>query len=226
MNVLVLEHGRESYVGLLEAWANERGHSLALRHVPTLRRWPSIGTFDLVVCLGSDASMCEPSESWIESELHFLRATHDAKVPLLGICFGAQALAVVLGAEVSHAPTPQIGWIALKDYDPEVLQPGPWFFWHEDTFSLPPGSHQLARSPGGIAGFQVGQSVGLQFHPEVSERVISSWTRQTEAKLDPDVLHGALSMKAIAAGEEGARLRAIALFDQLECRWGGSRLVP
>src|ERR1700742_1672840 len=116
MNILVLEHGRQSYVCLFGRWAAARGHSLTLCHAPTLSSWPPHGTFDRIVCLGSDASVCEASEAWIESEAEFLHAAHVARTPVLGICFGAQALAAALGATVTCARTPHIGWELLETH--------------------------------------------------------------------------------------------------------------
>ena len=96
---------------------------------------------------------------------------------MLGLCFGGQALAAALGGEVRAAPAPEIGWLELEPLDGGAVAPGPWFAWHEDTFTLPPGAVELARSPVCPHAFRVGRSVGLQFHPEVTPEIIEGWVR-------------------------------------------------
>ena len=54
-----------------------------------------------MVALGSDRSVHASPDPWIAAQLAFLRAAHDAGVPVLGICFGAQALAAALGGRVN-----------------------------------------------------------------------------------------------------------------------------
>ena len=55
--------------------------------------------------------------------------------------------------------------------------------WHGDTFELPPGAEWLAESelcP--HQAFRVGADLyGLQFHPEVTPGIISSWCREDES---------------------------------------------
>jgi GMP synthase-like glutamine amidotransferase len=54
--------------------------------------------------------------------------------------------------------------------DPDVFQ------WHSDTFDLPPGATLLARSEACRQAFRCGDSVyGVQFHPEMTDRLIEEW---------------------------------------------------
>src|SRR6202044_1674646 len=57
---------------------------------------------DIVVPLGAPWSVYDSATigAWVGEELVFLRAAHDAGVPVLGICFGGQALAAALGGAV------------------------------------------------------------------------------------------------------------------------------
>jgi GMP synthase-like glutamine amidotransferase len=102
-------------------------------------------------------------------------------VPVLGICFGGQMLATAVGGRVERAPSPEIGWTPISRTAPSpLLPPGPWFEWHYDRFLLPPGVPSLATT--GLGGgetatqaFTFGRSLGLQFHPEVTETVLEAW---------------------------------------------------
>ena len=71
---------------------------------PAVAAWPDPREATAVVALGSDHSVHASTDAWLARELEYLGNAHAAGVPVLGICFGAQALAAVLGGTVSRAP--------------------------------------------------------------------------------------------------------------------------
>lgn len=219
MQIMILEHEPESPAGLLYDWAAARGHDSFVIEVPTLRQWPKPRAADVIVSLGSDRSVHASPESWIQHEIEFVRAAHQAGNPVLGICFGAQLLATALGGRVRRAPVARAGWRDVTTFDAELIPPGPWFRWHEDVFELPPGARLLAGSETEPLAFALGSSVGLQFHPEVGRGIAEGWLnggrKQMSAQgIDPDALAA-----EIRGAADGARDRAIALFDRLACSW-------
>jgi GMP synthase-like glutamine amidotransferase len=219
MKILILEHEPESPAGFLAGWAQGRGHSLETLDVPRLRQWPEPSVSDIVVSLGSDCSAHASADPWIEREIAFLRESHRAGVPVLGICFGAQALALALDGMVRRADFVEVGWSPTDSSEPELVPRGPWFRWHEDVFSVPPGAREIARSDAGPLAFVLGLSVGLQFHPEVDSSVIRGWIngardRVADLSIDEDALLG-----DVAADEDGARARAEDLFDRIARYW-------
>ena len=46
-----------------------------------------------------------------------LRETVAAEVPVLGLCFGGQALSAALGAGIRVLDEPEIGWIPMTSSD-------------------------------------------------------------------------------------------------------------
>ncbi len=104
-------------------------------------------------------------------------------MPVLGICFGAQALAKALGGEVSRAPRIALEWTTLETHDRELISPGPWLRWHEDVLTVPPGSRELARAGEVPLAFAHGSSVGVQFHPEVDAALAHAWIEDWRRKL-------------------------------------------
>ena len=59
--------------------------------------------YDLVVLMGSPWSVYEERvQGWLGPELEFIRSRLATGVPMLGICFGAQAMSAALGGKVSH----------------------------------------------------------------------------------------------------------------------------
>jgi len=220
MRILVLEHERDAPAGLLAEWALDRGHELTTLAVPDVERWPDPRGADSVVSLGSDCSVHASPELWIGEEVAFLRRAHAAGVPLLGICFGAQALARALGGEVKRGPALRPEWTVLDSADPDLMPAGPWFRWHEDTFTIPPGARELGRLGQIPLAFSLGASVGVQFHPEVTAEIAHGWVRGlrrqlAESNIDEAMLHVEIDSRA-----DGSRERALDLFDRIHGLWG------
>ena len=193
-------------------WAAQRGAHVDVLHAPVVSAWPDPGAASAVISLGSDRSVHASSDPWIAAQVAFLRATHAAGVPVLGICFGGQALAAALGATVKRALATEIGWI---DVDGEDGYGGRWFTWHEDVFAPPEGATELARAASGPQAFAVGASVGLQFHPEVTPAIVEDWLAGAR-----DAVPDAEPIRAETARTVGpARERAFALMDRIAARW-------
>ncbi len=219
MQILVLEHEREVPAALFGQWAHERGHTMRTVSVPELTRWPEPHEAELVVSLGSDASIADATEDWIAPELRFLRDTHEAGVPILGICFGSQALAKALGGEVAHAPRIALEWSQLESDDRELIAPGPWLRWHEDVLTVPPGAREIARADGVPLAFAHGRSVGLQFHPEVDAALADAWIEGFKRKLIERAVDEAELRRQVAIAAPGAPARAYELFDRIARLW-------
>jgi GMP synthase-like glutamine amidotransferase len=92
-------------------------------------------------------------------------------------------LALVLGARGHRAEKAEIGWVSVNTTQPELISEGPWFEWHFDTFTAPPGADVLAQTAVGPQAYLVGRSLGLQFHPEVTPEIVQGWMRGSERQL-------------------------------------------
>jgi GMP synthase-like glutamine amidotransferase len=140
-----------------------------------------------------------------------LAAAHQAGTPVWGICFGSQSLARSLGAETRLAEEREIGWYELDLNGGPEVPGGPWFFWHEDRFDLPPGAELLASTPRGPALFRTEKDWGIQFHPEVHRDALESWIASAGGDLDEATLAGMRRNLETEAG--AARDRAWLLYD-------------
>lgn len=178
--------------------------------------FPAAAEWDLIVPLGAPwaADGVDVIGPWLLPELQLLRDAQAADVPVLGICFGGQALACALGGGVERSPRPEIGWVEIETDDPSLIEPGPWFQFHYDRWHLPPGAAEIARNAVSSQAFRIGRSLALQFHPELTSTVLKDWLdddgkAQVEAVgLDPQRL-----LEVTAARDEESRTRAFRLVD-------------
>ena len=186
MRALVVQHDHVTEPGLVGDRLMERGYDLtALTVVPEDRHhapdvsfdFPDADGWDLIVSLGAPWSVYDETAvgGWIGGELALLRKAHHLGVPVLGVCFGAQALTTALGGSVEAAPRPEIGWVEVATEDPALVGPGPWFQWHYDRCLPPPGAVSVARNDVCVQAFRTGRSLGVQFHPEITTRMVRGW---------------------------------------------------
>ena len=116
--------------------------------------------------------------------------------PVLGICLGAQMIAAACGEQVFPS-TPEKGWSGITGCDPEwhAIFPNEFmvFHWHNETFNFPTGATLLSK--GNIVtnqAFRIGSAVGVQFHPEVTESIISRWSESLHPEEREVILRGML----------------------------------
>jgi GMP synthase (glutamine-hydrolysing) len=208
MEIAVVEHQPDAPAGLLADWAAERGHALDVVCVHARDGWPAADGVDRAAVLGSDRSVHDDPPGWLGDELAWIRALVAAQRPVLGLCFGGQALAAAMGGEVRRAARGEIGWV---DVSGEVG--GRWFAWHFDTFAAPPGAREVGRTDAALQGFAAGPHLGLQFHPEVTPAIVDDWISVGGRDLDSQRLDAAAIRADTEREEARARAAAYALFD-------------
>ena len=174
--LLVVEHGRHAPAGLLAEWAATRSLRLRTVALHAGEPLPTVPDFAAAVILGSELTAYDDTLPWLATELAFIERMLAASVPVLGICFGAQALARVLGARLYRLAEPEIGWAQVGNRSPGVAE-GPWLSWHRDAFDLPPGATEIAANAVCVQGFGYGPHAGVQFHPEATQAIAASWAR-------------------------------------------------
>lgn len=230
MRALCILHDAFSTTGLIGAALRARGWTVhevtivpAERHAePNVEfTFPDHKQYDLVIPMGSPWSAYDDVAigNWLKPELDWLARIVADGGAVFGICFGAQALARALGGSVAPGPRPEIGWTIIDPADPAdpadpVITPGPWFQWHFDAFTPPPGATVLARNDAAIQAYRAGRCLAVQFHPEVTIDDITTWLNKAGAAearaqgIDPDHLCAQAVRQASAA-----RARAETLTD-------------
>ena len=162
-----------------------------------------------IISLGSSHSAYAPDPDWIPGQLPLLRAAMSADTPVLGICFGAQSLALAAGGEVGRADEPEIGWVTPESEWPELR--GPWLAWHLDAITLPPGAVELARSPRALQAYRIGRHLGVQFHPEVTAEIWNGWASREPEVVTPHVGDPDTFAAEVIRREDELRSRVFAL---------------
>lgn len=235
MRVLFIEHDHVSPPGSVGEAFQRRGFDVEeLVVVPADRftspgiefRFPAPTDYDAIVPMGAAWSTYDTATvgTWVRPELELLRAADTANLPVLGICFGGQLLATAHGGSVERSPAPELGWYGVHSDRPELLSSGPWFQWHFDRWTVPPGAVEIARNAAASQAFVHGRSLAVQFHPELDTPMLEGWlanggTRVVEAAgLDVKVL-----IAHTRAEEAAAAVRAQAMVDALlDGRVGGT----
>ena len=215
---LILQHGVDAPPALLAEWADSRGlehdvHPAWREPLP-----PDPARYGWIATLGSEHTPgAEGAPAWVDAEIDFLRRALELDVPVLGLCFGGQALAIAAGGAVAPSEPPQIGWYEVSTDDPARIPPGPWLHYHYDQLSPPPGAEVVARAAAGPAAFAIGRSLGLQFHPESTVEIGGAW-----ARMDAEQLERRGIEPAFEAAPETASADAMRLFDAWWDLAGGS----
>lgn len=186
LRALILQHEEPTPPGLVTEWLAEHGASVETLRIDIDDREVDPTRYDLIVSLGSEFAAFDDSKPFVPREAGLMRRAVDADVPVLGLCFGGQMLARVLGGEVSRGTESEIGWLPVRSTDPDLVPEGPWFQWHFDTFTVPPGATLVAESDVAPQAFVAGRSLGLQFHPEVTTEIMDDWVRTYRHELDAD----------------------------------------
>jgi len=128
-----------------------------------------------LIVMGGPMNVYEENEyPFLKDEDRLIKEALAKKLPMIGVCLGAQLMAKAAGAKVTKGGKKEIGWYPLHiteeaNSDP-VFKALPKevevFQWHGDTFDIPKGAVRLASSdlfPN--QAFRIGDNAyAFQFH--------------------------------------------------------------
>jgi GMP synthase-like glutamine amidotransferase len=197
--ILVVQNALSDPIGPLGEWLTDVGVDLDVRDAAELPA-DLDGHGGLIVLGGGMSANDDEQSPWLPRVRTLLSQALADEVPSLGICLGAQLLAVAQGGRVGPNPDgPEYGaqLIAKRanaatdplfrdlPITPDVIQ------WHRDAvLDLPPGAVLLASSPTcEVQAFRAGRVAwGIQFHIETTPAVVRGWAATDLADYDVERL--------------------------------------
>jgi GMP synthase-like glutamine amidotransferase len=183
---LIIQHEQPTPGGYVHQWLEERDADQDIYRIDIEDRHVDPTAYDMIVSLGSEFAAFDDAIPWLGKETELLREAGRADVPVLGICFGGQLLARVLGGRSFRGGVAEIGWLPVRSKEKALVSDGPWFQWHFDTFTAPAGAKLIADSPAGPQAYTIGRSIGVQFHPEVTPEIMDAWVQVYRHELDQE----------------------------------------
>lgn len=160
MPIIVFQHHDQAGPGRLGATLRDHGFALDIRR-PDLnpgnaaRGVPSdLDNIEGLVILGGAPNVIDIAQyQWMQEEVAFIKRCHEAQLPVIGICLGAQLIAHALGGSVGPRTSPLLGFDTVSITIPgqtETMLAG--IAWHHPSFfscgheikTLPPGATLLA----------------------------------------------------------------------------------
>jgi len=182
----------------------------------TERELPETFAFDACIVTGSRASVYW-DEPWIGDLKRYAGEAIEAGLPFLGVCYGHQLLADVLGGRVADMDEYEIGYRTVEHDTENTLLEGvdeefTVFTTHSDrVVEAPPGAEVFARNDFGIHGFRKGDVFAVQFHPEYDAETAREVTAGKDDILPDEKLERVLD--GITPANYAAACEAKQLFD-------------
>jgi GMP synthase (glutamine-hydrolysing) len=189
--VHVVQHTTTEGLGRLADWLLAIGVDVHQTHPYLGNRVPPSVEGDALIVLGGPMGAYDDEVApWLPSVRQLMLSAIDDGVPTLGICLGAQLLAVAAGGRVERGKAgPEIGLgevLVTTGDDLLTAGPMPVVQWHYDAVTeLPDNAEVLASNPAyPIQAFRVGEVAwGLQFHIEADADMVRTWA--IDESMDP-----------------------------------------
>jgi GMP synthase (glutamine-hydrolysing) len=182
---LVVQHIACEPPGSYEDELRARGYTLERIEIDEGERLPDWREFTGLIVMGGPMGAYEDDRlPWLTAEKALLADAVRSGMPMWGACLGAQLLAASLGAHVTPGPRAEVGVLAVQrtaaGAEDPVFAVLPDKFdalqWHADTYELPTGARQLARSDAyEQQAFVYRRAYGVQFHLEVGIGLATEW---------------------------------------------------
>jgi GMP synthase (glutamine-hydrolysing) len=184
-SAVAVRHVAFEDLGLLEPILAQHGFSTSYIEASThADTWGDAKDADLLVVLGGPIGVADTGDfAFLREEVALLRGRLNRDQPTLGVCLGAQLLAVASGGSVTPGSTAEIGYAPVTLTEAahgSVLEPLAGvavLHWHGDVISTPPELPPLAfTSTCANQAFARGTNIlGLQFHLEADSVALEGW---------------------------------------------------
>ena len=166
-----IEHSPGGGPGYLDLLFKNRG--IQTRTVRAHKdRIPGTFNADYLILMGSDQKVTDMP--WYNEEIRLIRQHLKQHRPVMGVCAGAELIALAKGGKLIHLKHREYGWTPVKS----PIGPAWVFEWHEDAFKTPAGAKEIIKGAdeGLCQAYRSPGFIGTQFHPEVTAAILDDWT--------------------------------------------------
>ena len=221
--IVIFQNCEVESAGLIDDYLAERSLPAVTVRTFAGASFPRANDLAAAVVLGTPVSVREYAEyDHLKRLFAFMSEAVRFDLPLLGICFGGQMLARVLGARVERNPQREIGIYPIRLTEAGVDDPlfrgfPPTlevFQWHGDTFRVPHGAVLLAEGDTcRNQAFRKNRAVAIQFHVEARPEEVPAWCDAYAGELAEEGLTKKQIVSAFLERQEQLRRLAFALMD-------------
>ena len=185
MNVLAFQHYPTEPMGYIEEILKDRGIDYSyIRLYEGKLDCSEINSMveeaTHLVFMGGPMGVYQEDEyPFLSKEKEIISSVFKQK-PVIGFCLGAQLIASALKKRV-YPFKKEVGWLEVEKVSDDLAVKGlpekmVVFQWHGDTFEIPDGAVLLYKGyEVENQAFRVGKALALQFHLEVTEKIIRTW---------------------------------------------------
>lgn len=200
MAIIVFQHWPVGHPGRIGLTFRDHGLKLDIR-TPHIAGAPGVPR-DLdeaegVLILGGPQNVTDIGQHpWMQEEAEFIRAMHEAKRPVIGVCLGAQLIAHALGGAVTPREKPMLGFHRLNLTSAGQTEPmlagigwtSPQFFsCGQEVSQAPPGAAVLSGTASAkVQAFKAGlRTFGFLFHFECDRPMLEELARESPEFAEP-----------------------------------------
>lgn len=189
--VLIVLHQETSTPGRIGNALQALGHPLDIRRPRFGDELPLTLEAHAGAMIFGGPMSANDSDEYIRREIDWIAVPLLEQRPYLGICLGAQMLAMQLGARVAphREDRVEVGYYPIRPTRAGLKVCPDWpdqvYHWHREGFELPSGAELLAE--GGdfpVQAIRSGHAFGFQFHPDVTNAMMHRWTVRAAAGLE------------------------------------------
>ena len=180
--ILIIVHQERSTPGRIGMMLNAMGFALDIRRPCLGDALPETMDEHAGAIIFGGPMSANDKEPWLTREIDWIGVPLKEQKPFLGVCLGAQMLALHLGGtvgshgedrvEIGYYPIqPVNGGDGIGDWPQKVYQ------WHRESFTLPREAKLFASGEHfENQAYRYGSAAyGIQFHPEVTRLTMHRW---------------------------------------------------
>lgn len=199
MAIIVFQHSDIGEPGRLGITLRDHGFKLDIRRldIDPIRIPPDYDDVHGVISLGGPQNPDDDGiahDPWLQAEINYLRGAHERELPVVGVCLGAELIALALGGAVTRMNRPEYGFAPLH-INPagqvETILAGiawehPQLHLHSCHVSTLPRDATLLASTDAckVQAFKAGiRTYAFQFHFECDRPMIEAYGRRCAVEL-------------------------------------------